>query len=277
MPSLRTRVTCLASLALATGAFATPDVRVVVTGEVEFNAFQTGTYAGIAPGAPVTMTIDLDSSDFLNSPSLPGVTRGYRFYPSTFSLTIGGVTTTLRTTPQPPAYFAIRNDDPRADGFFLSQGTDIPTHIPLQMTPNNYGIAFMRTFNSIPPTPPGGPDPTLSSVDLLGALGSWAFDNLSVYHFAIQVSESSMPMLIAYQTITISQLGCPCLADVDDGSATGTCDNGVDISDLLYFLALFDAGNLDADFDDGSSTGTRDGGVDISDLLYFLLRFDAGC
>ncbi len=68
-----------------------------------------------------------------------------------------------------------------------------------------------------------------------------------------------------------------CVADFDDGSATGTPDGGVDISDLLFFLALFDAGDIGADVDDGSSTGTPDGGVDISDLLYFLFRFDAGC
>ncbi len=68
-----------------------------------------------------------------------------------------------------------------------------------------------------------------------------------------------------------------CVADVDDGSGNGTPDGGVDISDLLYFLTLFDAGGLGADVDDGSSTGTPDGGVDISDLLYFLARFDAGC
>ena len=32
-----------------------------------------------------------------------------------------------------------------------------------------------------------------------------------------------------------------------------------------------------ADLDDGSNTGTRDNGVDINDLLYFLFHFEAGC
>ncbi len=72
-------------------------------------------------------------------------------------------------------------------------------------------------------------------------------------------------------------VGTTCVADVDDGSGTGTTDGAVDISDLLYFLDLFDAGDIAADVDDGSSTNTPDGAVDISDLLYFLLRFDAGC
>lgn len=68
-----------------------------------------------------------------------------------------------------------------------------------------------------------------------------------------------------------------CVADVDDGSGTGTCDGGVTIEDLLHYLALFDSGDVAADVDDGSATGTPDGGVTIEDLLYFLARFDAGC
>jgi hypothetical protein len=70
---------------------------------------------------------------------------------------------------------------------------------------------------------------------------------------------------------------CRCVADVDDGTFTGTPDGGVGIEDLLYYLNIYDAGTLRADVDDGSSTGTPDGGVGIEDLLYFLVRFDAGC
>lgn len=56
-----------------------------------------------------------------------------------------------------------------------------------------------------------------------------------------------------------------------------TCDGGVDIGDLLFFLGAFEAGSTDADLDDGTGTGTPNGGVDVSDLLYFLSRFEAGC
>ena len=68
-----------------------------------------------------------------------------------------------------------------------------------------------------------------------------------------------------------------CIADCDDGSSTGTPDDGVDISDLLYFLQLFEAGTIAADIDDGSMTGAPDEGVDIQDLLYFLNHYEAGC
>ena len=68
-----------------------------------------------------------------------------------------------------------------------------------------------------------------------------------------------------------------CPADVDDGSGAGVPDGGVDINDLLYFLAKYGAGDLAADVDDGTGTGTPDGGVDINDLLFFLLHYEAGC
>jgi probable HAF family extracellular repeat protein len=68
-----------------------------------------------------------------------------------------------------------------------------------------------------------------------------------------------------------------CVADVDDGTGTGTPDRGVTIDDLLYYIAIFADGVPAADIDNGTSTGTPDGGVTIDDLLYYLLRFDAGC
>ncbi len=74
-----------------------------------------------------------------------------------------------------------------------------------------------------------------------------------------------------------AQIACVCPADFDDGTGTGTPDGAVDISDLLAFLAFFDAGNLVADIDDGTQTFTPDQAVDISDLLYFLARFEIGC
>ncbi len=68
-----------------------------------------------------------------------------------------------------------------------------------------------------------------------------------------------------------------CVADVDDGNGTGTPDGGVTIDDLIYYLGLFEVGDVEADVDDGSGTGVHDGGVTIDDLLYYLSRFEAGC
>lgn len=68
-----------------------------------------------------------------------------------------------------------------------------------------------------------------------------------------------------------------CPADLDNGTGTGTKDGGVDVNDLLYFLAQFEIGSIAVDLDNGTFTGTPDGGVDINDLLYFLVHFEAGC
>lgn len=68
-----------------------------------------------------------------------------------------------------------------------------------------------------------------------------------------------------------------CRADLDNGSGQGVPDGGVTNEDLLFFLAMFGAGDIRADLDDGSSTGTPDGGLTIDDLLFFLEHFVAGC
>jgi glucose/arabinose dehydrogenase len=70
---------------------------------------------------------------------------------------------------------------------------------------------------------------------------------------------------------------CECLADFDDGEATGTPDGIVNDDDLRYFLSLFGAGAPAADLDDGSGTGTPDGVVSIEDIRFFLQHFRAGC
>ncbi len=80
----------------------------------------------------------------------------------------------------------------------------------------------------------------------------------------------------AYQ-IDLTSATTTCAADMDDGSATGTPDCGVDINDLLYFLTGYEAGDISADLDDGSATGTPDCGVDINDLLFFLTHYEGGC
>lgn len=68
-----------------------------------------------------------------------------------------------------------------------------------------------------------------------------------------------------------------CPADLDDGTGAGFGDGGVNIADLLYFLARFEAGDAAADLDDGSGAGLPDAGVNIDDLVFMLRRFEEGC
>lgn len=70
--------------------------------------------------------------------------------------------------------------------------------------------------------------------------------------------------------------GSSCAADLS-GADVGVPDGAVDINDLLFFLAGFEAGSNDVDLDNGTGTGVSDNAVDVNDLLYFLTRFEAGC
>jgi hypothetical protein len=89
------------------------------------------------------------------------------------------------------------------------------------------------------------------------------------------VVEAAVDDVVVFSRTCVATPGCP--ADVDDGSGTGTPDGGVTIDDLIYYLSLFEAGNVDADVDDGSGTGTPDGGVTIDDLIFYLTHFEGGC
>jgi len=80
-------------------------------------------------------------------------------------------------------------------------------------------------------------------------------------------------------TILGVQVLCPLDLD-DDGDVSNGLnpDGGVDVSDLLAFLVLFENGDPRGDLDnDGAMPPLPDGGTDINDLLFFVSRFEAGC
>jgi hypothetical protein len=72
-----------------------------------------------------------------------------------------------------------------------------------------------------------------------------------------------------------------CSVDFDGGSGLGIPDDAVDVSDLVYFLAKFESGDVAVDLVGGPcgcpDCFCPDGAVDIQDLLYFLRHFEVGC
>lgn len=94
---------------------------------------------------------------------------------------------------------------------------------------------------------------------------------LSEHRYTCVATNSCGSTTSGYATLNL----CP--ADLDDGTGTGSCDGGVTIEDLLYFLGEFGLGSLNADLDDGSGTGVPDNGVTIDDLLFFLVHYAGGC
>ncbi len=127
---------------------------------------------------------------------------------------------------------------------------------------------------------PDGVTPA-GSLDLAGTQLTSFLNGAGYYDFSWDASNARLAIsdFTNRQVYIFSPSAPPpsCVADVDDGSGTGTPDGGVTIDDLLYYLTIFEAGVIGADVDDGSGTGTPDGGVTIDDLLYYLLRFEAGC
>jgi hypothetical protein len=228
-------------------------VHVRITGSVESNQFTTGLLAGVPANAPVDLRFDVDSANFVTSPTptLVNRVRGYRVINSTFSLVIGGRNVPLLNNPQ--WNFVIRNNDPGVDGFFFSVGTDIPTQIPVNIAIANYGVEYSRTFAGAT---------TLPSLNILDARGTWAFNDISSYNFNIARGEISVPTIMTPETITIST-DPPCRAD-HNGSG------GVDGDDIIAFFADWDASRNAADFN-------GDSGVDSDDVIAFFAAWDAGC
>jgi hypothetical protein len=226
-------VSALAIAALASGLSASAKadiVQVQITGSVGQNRFINGVLLGVPSGSPVVITFNLDSNIFLDSPFLPGKTRGYTIDTASWNMTVGGVSTPL-VSPFPGGQtprFCLRNNDPRADGFFLSVGTDLDTPLALNLglANNIFGIAFLRTFGAIPPSPSTTPDNTLFSLDILDALCERGFQNLSSYNFTIEQSENNVPVFMSYETISIRNLtpGCPQL--VSQPVSTSSCAGG---------------------------------------------------
>lgn len=84
-----------------------------------------------------------------------------------------------------------------------------------------------------------------------------------------------------YSLHLVSGPASPCPADLDNGGGAGILDNAVDVTDLLYFLTKYEAGDPAADQVGGPCACPDcvcpDGAVDIQDLLFFLRHFEAGC
>jgi len=85
------------------------------TGSVVESNVIGGNQINVPDGAPVIMSFQVDSTNFLNSPSFP--TRGYPINLSSFAMTAGGQPINI-TNPQVSgtAYFVLRNNDPAVDG-----------------------------------------------------------------------------------------------------------------------------------------------------------------
>jgi hypothetical protein len=199
---MKTRVFASALLAAAASMPAAADImQIEISGSVEFNLFASGPLAGVPAGAPASLRFQVDSNNFVNSPSFP--TRGYVIAQPTFLFQAGNGQATLQN-PFPPGqtpYFVLRNNDPAVDGFFIGTGVDLPHGVPLNFNPNAR-MNYLSTFQS---------GSVLQSLDILSAVGTYTLAQMSVFDWRISVGPGD-PMGMIFDRITISVVPAPSAA-----------------------------------------------------------------
>jgi hypothetical protein len=163
-------------------------------------------------GDTITVSFEVDSDDFANSPNYP--TRGYPIDEKSFAVTSGALTVPI-ADPYPswyaPPYFVLRDNDPAADGFFISSANlDYP--YPGVMT-NVWG--FCDRFEAHADI--GYDEFAISSLDILDAVGVYEYDGLTRYYFNI-VDCGFEVVGIWFQTLTISLAPVEVPVDVKPGS-----------------------------------------------------------
>jgi hypothetical protein len=172
-------------------------VIVTVTGEVEFNQINTPPLGDVSPGDPVMMSFVVDSDVFTDSDLFP--TRGYEIDPWSFSLEFGDAIELGLQDPLPmdvTPYFVLRDNDPAVDGFFVATNIVNPFGfgIPLAQTGifDQFAASFRVTYEN----------DTLSSLDILDALGTYDFSGLTVFGWSIDDGPFEA-MFIIFEQLTL--------------------------------------------------------------------------
>lgn len=184
--------------ACALPARATP-VLVEIRGDVFSNQVSTGPLGNVNAGETVTYSFTLDSEDFVNG-SFP--TRGYAINLNSFALNFSsGTSIGLSPSFAGPAYFVIRNNDPATDGFFLSQGLDFPSGLDLNQSGvfGNFAASFSVSYTG----------DTLSSLNILDAVGTYDFTGLTVFGMGIDDGPFEGVVGIDFSSMTISVVPAP--------------------------------------------------------------------
>jgi len=218
-------------------------VMVEATGTVEWNQVRFGTFADVNAGDPVTMSFQLDSDEFLDSSFYP--TRGYGIDLTSYSLTLGSVTIGLYD-PWPAGqtpYFVLRDNDPAVDGFFVAtNNVDWPW-------PGLFLDEWGRLDIFTSHLEVGYTGDTLSSLDILDALGTYSYDGLTNFYFTVN-DDGFEPIGIDFTQMTISLLPVEVPVDIKPGS----CRNPLNAtSDGVLPVAILGTGELDVSTIDPAS------------------------
>jgi hypothetical protein len=196
----KTLAMAVAAVATVTASAQAVLMQVEITGEVEWNQISAPPLGNASPMDLATLAFIVDSDIYANSPNYP--TRGYEIDQSSFTLTFGTTVVGLQD-PFPAGstpYFVLRDNDPAVDGFFVSTDLDWPLGVPLEQMgmfeqfSNNFSVGYSGD--------------TLSSLDILDAVGTYDYTGLQNYNWTVTDGPFDA-MGIGFTQMTISVVPAP--------------------------------------------------------------------
>lgn len=191
---MKTLLITAAALAGLAGAASADVVTVTATGQVLFNAINSGELGTVRGGETATVAFTVDSDDFVDG--IPGDLRSYAITPGSFTLSFsGGAGVGLRdpyTNGLTPS-FTLVDGFPVSDGFFVSDSTTSPGGVALSQDDYQFNLDL------------GYVGDTLGSLDITDAYGAYEFGGLTRYSMTIwRVFPDNAVMEMDFAGLTIA-------------------------------------------------------------------------
>ena len=183
---------CLGSLCLMSSANA-DIVQVDIYGTVIFNGTTGSPLSTVTVGQTARTSFMVDSNVYINS--IPGDVRAYDIMIGSYSLSFSGGASVGAVAP---AYFGVRDGDPVADGFFVSDSTVSIGGVAMTQAPyrEDFHTSYLGSH--------------LSSVDILDAVGTHNFNDLTVFGYTLwQAFPDNVRMNIDFTHMTIAVVPAP--------------------------------------------------------------------
>ena len=191
---MRKLIIVLAAILLVAAFAQAVVVNVEATGMVIWNGIGDPPLAGVNSGEQVIMSFMVDSDVF--DEGTPDDTRGYVIDAASFSLSFSGGVEIGLMDPFPGGqtpYFALVDGYPVSDGFFVSTSPFSPGGVPLAQDPFNWSLDL------------GYVEETLMSLDILDALGVYAFDGLTRFGMGVwAIFPDNVVLGCDFEVMTIS-------------------------------------------------------------------------
>lgn len=154
---------------------------------------------GVVAGQQATLSFQVDSNNFVDG--FPGDTRGYAILQPSFVLQFSGGVSVGLLSPFPGGqtpFFTIVEGFPVSDGFFVSTSPLSPGGVPISQMPLQLNLDL------------GYVGSTLSSLNILDALGSYNFTGLTRFGFNVwQAAPDNIRMDIDFSSLTLTAVPIP--------------------------------------------------------------------